>query len=84
MEVPRMLGFSYRPQVFYGFHRRERRCDRTLIEWDRDVDVLLSGCEITVRHRTCPTNLAQRLIEKRFLLLNAQTMSVENLFVVKP
>ena len=36
-----------------------------------------------VRHWTCLTNLAQRLIEKRFLLLNGQTMSIENLFVVK-
>ena len=29
------------------------------------------------------TNLAQRPIEKRFLLLNGRTVSVENLFVVK-
>ena len=44
----------------------------------------LAGCEMMVGHRTCPTNLAQRSIEKRFLLLNRWTMSVENLFVIKP
>ena len=43
-----------------------------------------SGCEVTVRHRRYPTNLAQRPIEKQFLLLNVQTISVENFFVVKP
>ena len=43
-----------------------------------------AGCEITVGHRTCPTNLAQRPTEKRFLLLNGRTMPVKNLFVVKP
>ena len=36
-----------------------------------------------VEDRTYPTNLAQRPVEKRFLLLNVWTMSVENLFVVK-
>ena len=44
----------------------------------------LAGCEMTVGHGTCPTNLAQRSIEKRFLLLNGWTMSDENLFVIKP
>ena len=44
----------------------------------------VSLCEITVGHWTCPTNLAQHLIENRFLLLNDTTMSVKNLFVVKP
>ena len=43
-----------------------------------------AGCEITVGHRTCPTNLAQRPTEKRFLLLNGRTMPAKNLFVVKP
>ena len=43
-----------------------------------------AGCEITVGHRKCPTNLAQRPTEKRFLLLNGRTMPVKNLFVVKP
>ena len=43
-----------------------------------------AGCEITVGYWTCPTNLVQRPIEKRFLLLNVGTMSDENLFVVKP
>ena len=45
---------------------------------------LLAGCEITGRHWTYPTNLAQRPIEKRFLLLNGWTKFVENLFFVKP
>ena len=36
-----MLEFSYRPQAVYGFHRGEGRSDRTLIEWDRDVDVFV-------------------------------------------
>ena len=36
-----MLEFSYRPQVFYGCYRGKERIDRTLIEWDRDVDVLV-------------------------------------------
>ena len=43
-----------------------------------------AGCEITVGHRKCPTNLAQRPTKKRFLLLNGRTMPVKNLFVVKP
>ena len=42
-----------------------------------------SGCEITVGRRTCPINLAERPIEKRFVLLNVRTMSYENLFVFK-
>ena len=46
--------------------------------------VVYAGCEITLGHRTCPANLAQRPIEKQFLLLNVGTMSVENLFFVKP
>ena len=37
-----MLGFSYRPQVFYRFYRGEVRTDGTLIEWGRDVDVLVA------------------------------------------
>ena len=36
-----MFDVSYQPQVFYGFYRGERTSDRALIEWDRDVDVLL-------------------------------------------
>ena len=44
----------------------------------------ISGCKITVRHATCPTNLAQSSIEEQFLLLNVLTVFVENLFVVKP
>ena len=42
-----------------------------------------SVCKITFEHWACQTNLAQCLIEKQFLLLNGQTVSVENLFVVK-
>ena len=37
-----MLEFSYRPQVFYGFYRGEGRIDGTLIESERDVDVLVA------------------------------------------
>ena len=36
---PHTLDFSYQPQVFSGFYRGE---DRTLIEWDKDVDVLVA------------------------------------------
>ena len=49
-----------------------------------ELEKNFARCEIMVGHRACPTNLAQRLIEKRFLLLNVRTMSDENLFVVKP
>ena len=45
---------------------------------------IYTWCEITFGHRTCPTNLAQCPIEKQFLFLNLRTMSVKNLFVVKP
>ena len=43
--MSRMLEFSYRTQVFYGFYGREGRSDGTLIEWDRNVDfhVLLNS-----------------------------------------
>ena len=44
----------------------------------------ISRCKITVRHLTCPTNLAQSSIEEQFLLLNVQTKFAENVFVVKP
>ena len=40
-----MLEFSYRPQFFYGFFRREGRSDGsdgTVIEWDRDVDIVVA------------------------------------------
>ena len=37
-----MLEFSYQRQVFYGFYRGKVRSDRTLIEWERDVDVLVA------------------------------------------
>ena len=29
-------------RFFYGFYRREGRGDRIQIEWDRDVDVLVT------------------------------------------
>ena len=51
---------------------------------NQNILSLSAGCEIMVGHRACPTNLAQCSTEKLFLLLNVQTMSVENLFVVKP
>ena len=31
-----------RPQVYYGFYRGEGRIDKTLIEWNRDVDVFVA------------------------------------------
>ena len=37
-----MLEFPYRPQVFYGFHRKEGKTDGTLIEWERNADVLVA------------------------------------------
>ena len=36
-----MLEFSYRPQIFYSFYRREGRSGGTLIEWGSYVDVLV-------------------------------------------
>ena len=36
-----MLKFSYQPQVFYGFYRGEGSSDGTLIEWGRDVNILV-------------------------------------------
>ena len=38
--VSYMPEFSYRHQDFYGFYRGQVRSDGTLIEWERDVDVL--------------------------------------------
>ena len=35
-----MPEFSYQHRNFYGFYRGEVRNDGTLIEWERDVDVL--------------------------------------------
>ena len=35
-----MPEFSYRHQDFYHFYRGQVRSDGTLIEWERDVDVL--------------------------------------------
>ena len=37
-----MLEFSDKPQIFYGFYRGEGRSDKTLIEWDKDIDVLVA------------------------------------------
>ena len=42
VKVSRIFEFYYRPQVFYGFYKGERRNDETLIEWGRDVDVLVA------------------------------------------
>ena len=36
-----MLEFSFWHHVFYGFYRGEQRSDWTLIEWERDADVLV-------------------------------------------
>ena len=62
---------------------RAPRMFRSSFSWQKNFPSR-SECEITVGHRTCPTNLTQRPIEKRFLLLNGWTLSVENLFVLKP
>ena len=35
--MSRMLKVFYRPQILYGFYRREGRSDGTLIEWGRNV-----------------------------------------------
>ena len=40
--MSRMLEFSYRSQVFNCFYRGEQKSDRTVIEWERDVDVLVA------------------------------------------
>ena len=37
-----MPEFSYQHRDFYGFYRGEGRNDGTLIEWERDVDVLVA------------------------------------------
>ena len=37
-----MLELSYQHQDFYGFYRGEVRSDGTLIEWERDIDVLVA------------------------------------------
>ena len=37
-----MLEFSYQLQVFYDFYREAGMSDRTLLEWVRDVDVLVA------------------------------------------
>ena len=37
-----MPEFSYQHQSFDGFYRGEVRSDGTLIEWERDVDVLVA------------------------------------------
>ena len=37
-----MHEFSYRHQDFYGFYRREVKSDETLIEWERNDDVLVA------------------------------------------
>ena len=44
--MSRMLGFSYRSQVFYGFYRGEGRSDGTLVEYDKDVDVVLLNSDL--------------------------------------
>ena len=65
---PNFLTFSVKPQNFEGFPGHIG----PFTGWVQN------------NGRTCPTNLAQHPIEKRFLLLHGQATSVENLFVVKP
>ena len=62
-----MLEFSYRPQVFYGFYRG-RRSDRTLIEWERDVDVLvaISSPIILVEKRVVKLQPLEAAIQGRY------------------
>ena len=55
-----MPEFSYRQQDFYGFYRGEVRSDRTLIEWERDVDALVAISSPLV------------LVEKSFVKLQKQ------------
>ena len=42
VNVSHILEFSYWHQAFYGFYRREVKSDGTLIEWERDADVLVA------------------------------------------
>ena len=42
VSVSHMPEFSYQHRDFYGFYRGEGRNDGTLIEWERDVDVLVA------------------------------------------
>ena len=68
MSVSRMLQFSYRFQVFYGFYRGEGRSDGTLIEWDRDVDVLvtISSPLILVEKSVVKLSPSEAVIQGRY------------------
>ena len=52
-----MLGFSYRPQVFYGFYRGEGRSDGTRTEWEKDADVLVAFSSILILVKKCVVKL---------------------------
>ena len=71
MSVSRMLEFSYRPQVFYGFYRAEGRSDGTLIKWDMDVDVLVLVNSNLQKHQSrgdMKNNIHEELTLKYFRL----------------
>ena len=63
-----MLGFSYQPQVFYGLYRGERRSDGTLIEWERDVDVLggISSLFILAENSVAKLGPSEAAIQGRY------------------
>ena len=59
-----MLEFSYRPQVFYDFYRGEERSDGTVIEWDRDVDVLVLLLTLDFRKQQCRGDMKNDIHEE--------------------
>ena len=63
-----MLEFSYRPQVFSGFYRGEEKNDSPLIEWDRDVDVLvaISSPLILVEKSVVKLQLSEAAVQDRY------------------
>ena len=65
-KIPPLLKIAHSPPYWQIGHRKFSLLTEMTVE-------------ITVGHPTCPTNLAQRLTEKRFFLLNVRTMPVENL-----
>ena len=63
-----MLEFSFRTQVFSGFCRGEEKNDRPLIEWDRDVDVLvaISSPLILVEKSVVKLQLSEAAVQDRY------------------
>ena len=51
VSVSHMLEYSYQHQDFYGFYRGKGTSDRTLIEWEMDVDVLVETPEAAIQGR---------------------------------